>query len=108
MGLKQRTLILGTLALLAAVSYGVLRYYSPSLVAYVVEQTLLQKLPAGTDPEAVRRRFRAFLHSQPDGKSRLDKLLVLSQYLEKIQRLDSVELDTLLGDRPGRPGEGRE
>ncbi len=72
------------------------KYYSASLIAYVVEEALVQKLPAGMDPALARTRFHAFMSKLPDRQARLEKLLSMSQYLEKLQTLEPQELDRLL------------
>lgn len=92
---KQRVTVLGLLALLFLAAYGAARAYSPAIVAYVVEQALVQKAPEGMSPILVRERFRALLASTPQELKML-KLLALSNYLEKVQRLTPVELDRLL------------
>jgi len=84
------------LFLLASVLYGVARHYSPSLVLYVVEQSLVQKAPAGTDSKLLLARLHALLSKTPSQKTRMEKLLRISEYLEKTQRLTSEELDKLM------------
>ena len=71
-------------------------YYSAALTAYVVEQTLVQKLPQGANPALARSRLREALDSVPDRKARLRKLLSMSQFLERRQLLTPRELDELL------------
>jgi hypothetical protein len=71
-------------------------YYSAALTAYVVEQTLVQKLPQGENPALARSRFREALDSVPDRKAKLRKLLSMSQFLERRQLLTPRELDELL------------
>ncbi|MGA2261073.1 MAG: hypothetical protein ABSH28_06535 [Acidobacteriota bacterium] len=92
---KQRIAVLGFLALIFLVVYGIARHYSPAIVAYVVEQTLIQKAPQGISLALVQERFEASLASTPP-EARMMKLLALSNYLEKIQKLTPVELDRLL------------
>ena len=95
MRFTQRFSVLIIIILLFLIAYGVSRYYSPTVVAYVVEQTLLQKAPEGADAVAIRERLHAVLSSaSPEDK--LQKLLALSNYLEKVQRLTVTELDRLL------------
>lgn len=96
MTLRKRAAILGFVALAFLAVYGSARHYSPLLVSYVVEQTLIEKAPDGVTPEAVDKRFGVLMESLPDGKKKMEKLLFLSQYLEKIQRLTPEELEHLL------------
>jgi hypothetical protein len=83
--------------LLAMAVYGTARHYSLPLVAYVVEQALLQRTPAGVDPVSVRSRFDAFVAASPDRETRLERLFALSRYLEKVQVLSPQDLDSLFG-----------
>jgi hypothetical protein len=95
---KQRITILGILAILFLGFYGVARSFSPAIVAYVVEQSLLQKAPDGMSPTQARKRFETWLSvARPEDK--LMKLLDLSRYLEKVQKLTAEELDRLLAGR---------
>lgn len=94
--LRQRITVLAVLALLFFLVYGVSRHYSPALVAYVVEQTLTEKAPEGMSSEAVRKRFEAVMFSAAP-KDKMLKLMSLSNYLEKVQKLTPNELDELLG-----------
>jgi hypothetical protein len=98
-----RLLIMSVLAAVAAGSYGVLRHYSPSLVGYVVEQTLLQKAPDGSNPLEVRRSYQAWLGGFGDGNVRLERLFAMSQQLEKVQKLSDLEMNQLLKKETGSP-----
>jgi hypothetical protein len=95
MAFKQRITVLGILALLFLAAYGAAKAYSPAIVAYVVEQALVQKAPEGMSPILVRERFQALLASTP-GELKMLKLLALSNYLEKVQKLTPAELNRLL------------
>lgn len=97
MPFRRRLGIIGTVAFGAVIAYGTARYYSTSVIAYVVEHALLQKLPTRSDPDLVRERFQRLLSSLPDRQARLEKLLNMSQYLEKLQELSPQEMDELLG-----------
>lgn len=88
--------LLAALALCFFLIYGIFRYYSPPLVSYVVEQTLMQKAPEQMSPQAIRERFEAAM-SPVASNDKMFKLLSLSNYLEKIQRLTPAEVDELLG-----------
>ena len=96
MTLKQRTMVLGGLVVMGAVIYGIALHQSPILVSFVVRQTLVQKAPSGVAAQEVEKRLDAHLQSFPDSHARLERLLEISQYLEKVQKLDSRELDELL------------
>ena len=103
MNIRKRSVVMGLLLAIASVSYGAARYYSPFLVAYVVEQTLLEKAPWGTDPALLKSRLRAFLSAAPNKELKMKRLLGISAYLEKVQSLTPGELDDLLAIAPGRP-----
>jgi hypothetical protein len=87
---------------LASVLYGAARHYSPLIVEYVVEQTLMQKAPSGTDPALLNSRFRALLSAAPSNQVRMERLLRISEYLEKVQSLTPGELEDLMAIAPGR------
>jgi hypothetical protein len=101
----QRVEILGLLLLVFLMIYGVARHYSSAIVAYVVEEALLQKAPEGMSPAMVRQRFDAALASTPQ-QVKLLKLLSLSNYIEKVQKLPPAELDRLLATSGAVPGPG--
>ncbi len=106
MALRHRLVIVGLLALIALGAYALGRFYSPALMTYVVEQTLIEKAPPGTDASLLRHRFEAAIGSQPAGE-KLQRLMRLSQYLEKVQELTQPELDLLLRDFLGNSGDFR-
>jgi hypothetical protein len=81
---------------IALAIYGTARYYSQSLVLFVVEQTLLQRSPSGTDPGLLRRRLETHLAASPSQDSKMAELLNLSLRLEKVQALSQGELEELL------------
>ena len=101
--MNGRLLILSVLAAVAVGSYAALRHYSPSLVGYVVEQTLLQKAPPGSDPLAIGRSYQAWLGGFEDPNVRLERLFAMSQQLEKVQKLSDLELNQLLKKETGSP-----
>jgi hypothetical protein len=102
MTIQKKSMIVMALAILALASYGVARYYSPALVLHVVEQSLVQKAPPGTDPVLLRKQLHSLLSATPDQKTKMDKLLHISAYLEKVQRLTSEELYELMEvEKPG-------
>jgi hypothetical protein len=104
MTIQKRSIIAAVMVSLALVFYGAARHYSPSLILYVVEQSLAQKAPAGTDSILLRERLHAILASAPNQSVRMEKLLRISEYLEKVQHLSYEEIDRILAmDKPGTP-----
>jgi hypothetical protein len=95
MTFRKRLIVVMILALLALGAYGTASYYSTALIAYVVEQALMQKLPDGADPELFHSRLQSTLAGMPD-QAKMTKLLQMSQYMEKVQKLSQVELEALL------------
>ena len=96
MTIRKRSIVVVSLFVIASVLYGASKYYSPSLVLYVVEQSLMQKAPPGINASLIHERFRARVFSAPDQASRMERLLRISEYLEKVQHLTLKELDELL------------
>ncbi len=76
-----------------------------SIVAYVVEETLIQKAPPGTDPRVLRSRLESRLTACPDKASRLQRLMEIAQTLERVQALTPDQLESVLkscsGSSPG-------
>ena len=103
--IRERMAYLGLITLLFLGVYGIGRHSSPAIVAYVVEQALLQKAPDGIDPRLVRERFESWLASASPG-SKLLKLIALSSYLEKVQKLAPAEMDGLLTVGTDAPSTG--
>jgi len=96
MTIQKRSIVVLALGILALASYGVARYYSPALVLHVVEQSLVQKAPLETDPILLQKRLYSLLSAAPNQKVKMEKLLQISAYLEKVQRLTPEDLDQLL------------
>ena len=96
MTIQKRSMIAIILGILALASYGAAKYYSPALVLHVVEQSLVQKAPLETDPIFLRKQLHSLLSVAPDQKAKMEKLLQISAYLEKVQRLTPGELDELM------------
>ncbi len=96
MKIQKRLGITAGLIVIAAVLYGAAKFYSDSLVLHVVEQTLIQKAPPGTDLGLLHKRLHDLVSDAPNQKAKIEKLFRISQYLEKIQSLTSKELDELL------------
>jgi hypothetical protein len=97
MTLRRRLLLLACLMLLALATYAAGRYYSTSLVVYVVEQTLIQKAPVDMDSTSIRKRYRAWLADAPNSEAKMQALLSLSRHIEGVQFLTSADLEMLLG-----------
>ena len=102
MTIRKRSMVVITLGILALAFYGAARHYSPALVLHVVVQSLTQKAPLETDPILLQARLHKLLSAAPDEKAQMEKLLRISGYLEKVQRLTPEELDELLAvEKPG-------
>jgi hypothetical protein len=101
MTIKGRSLVIGSLLILVSVLYGTASHYSSSLIFYVVEQSLIQKAPPEVDTALVQKRFQAHISAIPGKDLQMKKLLRISEYLEKVQRLTLAQLEELLG--PGNP-----
>ena len=100
MSFQRRAGIVGVLISLALAVYCAGVYYSPALIVYVVEQSLIEKAPAGADQVLLRTRLQALLASIPNKNEKLARMLVMSQNLEKVQTLTRQELDQLLSVAP--------
>jgi hypothetical protein len=96
MSFKRRTACVAALLVLGTLAYAAGRRFSPDLVAHVVEEMLVQKAAPAMDPAQVRRRLRESAGAITDPELRLQKLLALSQRLEKVQTLAPGELERLL------------
>jgi hypothetical protein len=72
--------------------YGLAKYYAPSLVYFVVEHTLIEKAPPGTDPVLLRKQLHALISAAPDQNAKMEKLFHISGYLEKVKFLTLVQL----------------
>lgn len=108
MTIRKRSLVVVSIFALASVLYGAAKHYSPSLIFFIVEQSLLQKAPSGIDPSSIRNRFYALIAAFPDRNSQIQKLLQTSEYLEKVQHLSVEQLDELLSiDKPDKPASPR-
>jgi len=73
-----------------------------SIVAYVVEETLIQKAPPGMDPHLLRSRLESRLAACPDETTRLQRLMEIAQTLERVQTLTPHELEGALKVCPVR------
>ncbi len=101
----KRITVLSLIGLCFLAVYGVAVHYSPWMVTYVVGQALIQKAPDGMSAPEVRARYDAFLAAIPPAE-RLAKVLALSTYLEKVQKLTPEEMDRLLASGGSAEGSG--
>jgi hypothetical protein len=99
MSIQKRSILFIMACAFASILYGVAEHYSSSIILYVTEQSLLQKAPAGTDPIQIHEQLSALLSTAPDQKAKMQWLLRISGYLEKVQRLAPDELDRLLANK---------
>ncbi len=102
MSFRRRAFVVCLLLIVALAADATARFYSPGLVVYVFEQALMQKIPRNMDPALVRARLRDVLDRYRDRDGQLERVLAMSQYLEKVQTLTPLELDELLGDTHGK------
>ena len=102
MTIQRRSMVMAALLALGTFCYLTARYYSPALVFYIVEQSLAQRAPSGTDRLLIHERLQALVSAIPDPKARMEKLLQISEYLEKVQGLKPEKFDELLATaKPG-------
>jgi hypothetical protein len=85
------------LLILALIVYGTAKFYSPSLVFFVAEQTLIQKAPPGTDHAQLRDRLRTLISAAPNQNAKMEELFRISAYLEKVQLLTPEQLNGVMG-----------
>jgi hypothetical protein len=96
MTIQKRSIVVGVLLAFAFTLYGAAKHYSPSLILYIVEQSLVQKAPSGTDIAHLHAHLNALLSATPDQNARMRMLLRISESLEKVQTLTPGELDKLI------------
>lgn len=96
MTIQKKLIVIVGLFVLASALYGVARHYAPSLVLYVVEQSLVQKAPVGTDSKLLHARLHTLLSADPSQNAKMERLLRISEFLEKTQKLTPEELDQLM------------
>jgi len=96
MTMRKRSIVVAAIACLFQILYAVASINAPVLLEYVVERTLIQKSPAGSDPEELSRRFQSLLDSSTDRQERTNLLFRISRELEKVQVLTPRALDDLL------------
>jgi hypothetical protein len=96
MNIRKRSTIMGIVLVIVLILYGTAKMYSYILVEYVVEKTLIQKAPAGTDAAEVHRLLEELLASIPDKSAKTNLLFGISGELEKVQVLSPRALQELL------------
>lgn len=96
MPIKKRFIVILMLFSLALAVYGLAELYAPSLVYFVVEQTLIEKSPPGTDTIRLHLQLSSLLSSAPDQNAKMEILFRISGYLEKVQSLTPVQLDEVM------------
>jgi hypothetical protein len=96
MPIQKRFLFVLALFAFALILYGAGKHYATPLISYVVEQSLVQKAPAGIEPRQLRERLQSFIAAAPDQDIKMERLFLISAYLEKVQHLTSEELDKLI------------
>ena len=96
MTVQKRLITACSLLAFASILYGAGRHYSPALIRYVVEQSLIQKAPSGADPVYLQNRLRAILSKIQNRDAQTQKLLQISEYLEKVQFLTPEDVDSLM------------
>ena len=96
MTVQKRLITACTLLAFASILYGAGRHYSPALIRHVVEQSLIQKAPSGADPVYLQNRLRAILSKIQNRDAQTQKLLQISEYLEKVQFLTPEDVDSLM------------
>jgi len=89
-------MVVGALLASAFILYGTAKFFSPALILYVVEQSLIQKAPADINTGQLHKKLHALLDEDPDQNAKLKRLLQISGYLEKVQHMTSEELNGLL------------
>jgi hypothetical protein len=101
MTIQKRSTIIGLLFAMTLILYGTARMYAPVLVLYIVEQTLIQKAPSGSDPAVLHARLHECIAEATDRKARMERLFRISAHLEKVQTVTSQDLNRLLAtDKP--------
>ncbi|HSW39393.1 MAG TPA: hypothetical protein VLL97_07870 [Acidobacteriota bacterium] len=96
MSIGKRSVVMVALVVLAGLVYFGARTYAPVLITYVVGQSLLQKSPVQMSPGDINERFTAYVNALHDHETRMQRLLWISNYLAKVQRLTAYEFEMLL------------
>lgn len=96
MTIRKRSAVLGIITALSGILYGTVKLNSVNLAEYVVEKTLVQKAPEGTDPAGIHERLEELLAMAPNRQARLELLFRISGQLEKVQELSSQAVEEVL------------
>ena len=96
MTIQKRSVILGIIVTLILILYGAAKFNSFYLVEYVVEKTLIQKAPSGTDHAEIHKRLQDLLAAAPDRNAGFEILFRISERLEKVQKLSPRALEQVL------------
>jgi hypothetical protein len=99
MTVKKRAIVFISLSIIAAGLYRAAQFYSAPLIYFVVEQSLIQKAPEGTNVLLLKDRFRRHILAMSDKKLQMNGLLRISASLEKAQHLTISQLDELLDEK---------
>jgi hypothetical protein len=95
---RKKSLIMAVLLVFASITYGTARHYAPVLIHYVVIQSLIQKAPSGVNAMMVQQRLQTHLSTAPNQSIRMQRLLHISAYLEKVQHLAPEEWNSLFSE----------
>jgi hypothetical protein len=79
----------------------ILRSQAVEIVHAVVENAVIQKAPEGYPTDRIHEAFESSLRTaQREGTTQqyLEELKVLSHRIEKVQRLEKIEVDELIID----------
>ncbi len=96
---KRLLIMLAVITALGITGLVLLRSHAVEIVNAVVENAVIQKAPDGYPTDRIREAFDSSLRTaQQDGTTQqhLDQLKALSHRVEKVQRLDSEEVDEMI------------
>jgi hypothetical protein len=96
MTIRRRSAVLGILVASLGTLYVAAKLNSPYLVEYIVEKTLIQKVPPGTDPVRIHESLEELLATAPNRQAKLEMLFRISGQLEKVQELDPKAVEEIL------------
>jgi hypothetical protein len=108
--MKRTTIVAAAVILILGIGLilGLSRYKLP-LIHTIVENALIQKSPAGYSQTHIRQVFdENYRKARQTGREGvyLDRLLKVSQRLEKVQKLESNQVDEILRELdPERGGQ---
>jgi len=96
MTIRKRSAVMGIVVALLLILYGTAKIYSHHLVEHVVERTLIQKAPAGTDPAEIGKSLQELLSAAQTRSARMESLFRIAGHLEKVQELSPQALAEIL------------